>query len=431
MARVCFDFGGAHDPARAVHVKNTFIDVGDEDSDCTPMRSLRSVPSSFRFEGQGSSVDSEDSLGSQDESIATPKDQVCRLRTFGNFDDDALPAVCRLRTGGNFDDDATPAVCRWRAGGNFDDESAPAAPASAPLPTPALAPSLASPLQPPPGSFQRVASQAQHPCPATTGRAAPARRGALAGRGGRRGGAALAAVRGWVWRLAQEVHGCRRVQELFDEAADDERRALAAELVGHVWEAAQCPQANFVLQKAVTVMRSEDVQFIIDELPAARAAKHKTACRVVQRLIEQCPPEQLTRMLCSIEEDFSNVARSPYGNYVVQRMIEYGAQDQRLRVMHLVVQDVKGLSADPFGSAVLSGALVKGPASGQALLARALVQEPGLLAFLACTRHGSTSVLKALQVLTPKERAEAQTALSEHAPVLMASRFGRAVAHKL
>jgi len=245
------------------------------------------------------------------------------------------------------------------------------------------------------------------------------------------GSAAVEGVRGRVWRLARESHGSRLIQEAFDEGSNDDRRHLASELAGHVWQAAQCPRANFVLQKAIITMCPEDVQFIIDELPVALAAKHRTGCRIVQRLIEHCPPWQLSGLAGAIERDFSAIARSQYGNYVIQCMAEYGSEEQRMQMTWLVAQEAKSLAADPYGAAALSGAMAKGPAWGKELLARALLREQGLLVSFACTRHGCGTVIRVLQVLRGQERAEAQRLLAAQEARLRASRFGRTVAPKL
>merc|ERR1719247_1621296 len=95
-------------------------------------------------------------------------------------------------------------------------------------------------------------------------------------------------IAGNVWHLAREKEGCRLVQEALENATGDaDRVALASEMRGRVWEALRCPNANFVLQKCIGVLRPQASQFIIDELRdkgSSKAARHRFGCRVLQRL---------------------------------------------------------------------------------------------------------------------------------------------------
>merc|ERR1712048_1388590 len=107
-------------------------------------------------------------------------------------------------------------------------------------------------------------------------------------------------IRGKVWMLAQDREGCWKVQQAIDGTSSDEHlRAIASELEGHVWQAAHHPNANYVLQKLIQVLHEKSIKFIIDELvlpfpgAAACASRHKIACRVIQRLLEFCSPEQV------------------------------------------------------------------------------------------------------------------------------------------
>merc|ERR1711920_1153398 len=92
--------------------------------------------------------------------------------------------------------------------------------------------------------------------------------------------------------------GSRRVQEALKEAANEAvREELVSKLKGHVLEAMVCPHANFVLQKSIELSPAHSLQFVVDELKASnsvtRAARHKYACRILQRLFEHCCLDQI------------------------------------------------------------------------------------------------------------------------------------------
>lgn len=242
-----------------------------------------------------------------------------------------------------------------------------------------------------------------------------------------------AAAAGRVWQLSRDAAGCRLVQSAFDNATTDrEREALASELQGHVWEALQCPHANHVLQKAVGVLRAEAVQFIIDEIAlhaggAVQASRHKYGCRVVQRLIEYCPPGQICDMAEKLMKEMKVIARHPYGNYVVQKLLLHGTQEQRGLILAVVHADVPGFAADANASAVLGAAVELGGEVGQEL-ATSLVEGDVLLVSMSCSRLGHTSIehiLELLEEVSPKHHLEALRQLTAGAETLGASRFGR------
>ncbi|CAK0893103.1 unnamed protein product [Prorocentrum cordatum] len=126
--------------------------------------------------------------------------------------------------------------------------------------------------------------------------------------------------------------GCRRVQQALDDARGPEACGrLAAELRGHVWDALRCPHANFVLQKCITTASPDACQFIVDELlqrghgALAQAARHRYGCRIVERLLERCRPEQVEQIVDCILDDAVTLCMHPYGNYVAQHLLEHAA----------------------------------------------------------------------------------------------------------
>ena len=106
--------------------------------------------------------------------------------------------------------------------------------------------------------------------------------------GGMTGG--MTSLVGRVWELSQDSKGCRDVQLALEQAGEDLRRLIVAEVAGHVLDAMRCPHANHVLQKCITSsrpateghrlsdcnhyasqfvrLRPADCQFIIDEIMA-------------------------------------------------------------------------------------------------------------------------------------------------------------------
>jgi len=249
--------------------------------------------------------------------------------------------------------------------------------------------------------------------------------------------AALKRVLGRVWDLAREPEGCREVQLALEAAQSDQARAaIAAELEGHVWEAVRCPHANHVIQKCVVAMRPVDLQFILDELMAgsgppsgaSQAARHRYGCRVVERLMEHCPPDQVRPLMQSLIADGVALSRHPYGNYVMQHLLEHGPADQRRSLIRLLAQYPQATGSDCYARAVISKALSHGLREDQVMLTYALIREPGLLASMARTRHGHVAAKFALQRLDGRGRAEARGQLLGELTAIRASRYGRSIA---
>lgn len=249
------------------------------------------------------------------------------------------------------------------------------------------------------------------------------------------GGAAVMAVRGRVWLLSRDRNGCREVQRAFDEAGNDDARALlAAELKGHVWEALRCPHANFVLQKCIVATRPQHLNFLIEELMqkgVAAAARHKYGCRIIQRLLEHCEPEQLADLADTLIADSIALSRHVYANFVMQHLLEHGAAPLRCRLTRLLEQHAYTTGSDMYASAVVAKALTHAAPDDQVALARALVREAGLLPGMARNRYGHTAVRLILQILEGSDCEAARRQLSAHAASLRTSRYGRLVVASL
>jgi pumilio RNA-binding family len=239
-------------------------------------------------------------------------------------------------------------------------------------------------------------------------------------------------VRGAVWELSKDPSGCRAVQQAFDEAkCDADRVTLASELHTHVWEALKCANANYVLQKCISTMRPVDSQFIINELQlagaggAARAARHRFGCRVLQRLFEHCPPNQLHEIAEDVLLDAVPLCNHIFAKYVMQHLLEHGTEDQINRLTDILAANARTLGEDGSGSAVIGKALEHACPSSQAALVRALLEQPGLLADMACSRHGHLAAKRALQLAEAPHKWAALNELVRQQDKLKASRYGR------
>lgn len=236
---------------------------------------------------------------------------------------------------------------------------------------------------------------------------------------------------GRVWSLSRKREGCRAVQNALEVAVTDEVRVqLASELAGRVWEAARHPHANHVLQKCVCVLPVASVQFVIDELlqrNVLRMACHKYGCRVIQRTLEHCRPDQVHDMVEMLLTDTLALSQHTYANYVMQHVCEFGSSEQQNRLAREFEPHVRAIGSDVFACAVLGAALQHGSGDAQMALARALTRERGLLASMARTRRGHVAVKATLTLLEGVERENAYMQLVADNATLR-TRYGRCVA---
>lgn len=254
---------------------------------------------------------------------------------------------------------------------------------------------------------------------------------------GARPSCSVQALRGQVWAQSRDADGTWIVQQAFQEASsDDERELLAQELKGHVWEAIRCPHANFVLQKCITVLKPRALQFIIDEIKkpgkqaAHHAAKHRYGCRVLERLIENCPPSAIAPLLEDLLTDAKSLCVHSFGHFVMQHLIENECE-QAPHIIQILRENVATMAVDQQACSVVAKALRHGSDDDRTNMASALIQSEGVIASMACSRYGHTAVKEALEVLAKEGKEDdfnnACRQLLSYEADLRRSRYGKVV----
>jgi len=195
--------------------------------------------------------------------------------------------------------------------------------------------------------------------------------------------------------------------------------------------ALECWHANFVLQKSISSMRPQASQFVIDEIMSrgpgsgARAAQHCFGCRVVQRLLEHCSPEQVGALVEDLLDSGPQLCTDQYGNFVVQHVLEFGSDDHKHRMSHIVATQIASIPGDYHGCSVVSAALTHSLANDKVLVARSVLRHRGFLLCMARQRHGHDAVMGLLNLVSGRERTEAERQLRAGIGQLQRSRYGR------
>lgn len=243
----------------------------------------------------------------------------------------------------------------------------------------------------------------------------------------------MSMLTGSVWQLSKDAKGCRQVQDAFENAGDEERMALASELVGHVWEALKCMHANHVVQKCITTIRPSAAQFVIDELNQhgpkgiVQAAKHRFGCRILQRLLEQCTEEQMSPVVAVLLNDAVDLSSHTYGHYVMMHIFEQCGQDTVSTLASTLKQHLPNMIADGYIGGVIGKALIHTYNQACVSLAAGLLHEHVHMVTMACSRWGYLAVKQALQVVSPIEQEKALRQLWQCSAKLRLSRYGRLV----
>lgn len=200
--------------------------------------------------------------------------------------------------------------------------------------------------------------------------------------------------------LSADDLGCRVLQTAI-EKADDECFLLlvrAFETVGYstVRRITMDKNGNHVLQRLVaTCNRPEYLSFLVQalaqDLSVVDLAKHRYACRVVQKLLQkpgllldgqQGSKVPILEGLTTAPQDvLYDLIRDQFGNYSIQCCLEHGRPVDRKRVIHSVLlpciaSPSSSICCDKFASNVLEKSLQFGSDEDRDLMMAALLLPP-------------------------------------------------------
>ena len=134
---------------------------------------------------------------------------------------------------------------------------------------------------------------------------------------------------------------------------------MVSELRGHVEECVRDQNGNHVIQKCIEeVPKKIYIQLVVYTFQnkVFQYSAHPYGCRVIQRLLEHCSPEQQLPLLKEILTSTIPLSKDQYGNYVVQHVLEHGADKARIRIIEEVAQNLLAMSKHKFSSNVVEKA---------------------------------------------------------------------------
>ncbi|KAL2893840.1 putative pumilio-like protein 7 chloroplastic [Bienertia sinuspersici] len=134
-------------------------------------------------------------------------------------------------------------------------------------------------------------------------------------------------VRGNIYLMAKDQHGCRFLQKKFDEGSFEDVQLIFDEIIDHVVELMTNPFGNYLVQKLFDVCNEEQRMKIIHVMTKNRGELVKISLnahgtRVVQKLIESLTTrKQITMVIRALEPGFLDLMRDLNGNHVIQRCL--------------------------------------------------------------------------------------------------------------
>jgi len=237
----------------------------------------------------------------------------------------------------------------------------------------------------------------------------------------------LKALSGQVWNLAKDAAGCRLVQLALDSASQANAAALAAELRGHVCEAATSPHANYVLQKVVSQLTFSACSFLAEELlgTCSKMARHRYGCRILCRLMEFYSSRESTlQMVNELLLEVGDLCCHNFGHHVIQSVLEHGEGQHRKLVAKELCADPARYAKHRNASYLVEKALTYCCSDDQQAILRQLA-DPDIIADLAVTQFGGYVARALLQhEQTNPRTVEASLAKLAQMEKLSATRHG-------
>lgn len=80
---------------------------------------------------------------------------------------------------------------------------------------------------------------------------------------------------------------------------------------------------------------------------------HPYGCRVIQRILEHCLPEQTNAILVELHDHTERLVLDQYGNYVIQHVLEHGRMEEKTKIVTHVSGSVLQLSQHKFARLAL------------------------------------------------------------------------------
>uniref|UniRef100_A0A668AR12 Pumilio homolog 1 n=1 Tax=Myripristis murdjan TaxID=586833 RepID=A0A668AR12_9TELE len=262
-------------------------------------------------------------------------------------------------------------------------------------------------------------------------------------------------IRGHVLSLALQMYGCRVIQKALEFIPSEQQviSEMVRELDGHVLKCVKDQNGNHVVQKCIECVQPHALHFIIDAFKGQVFAlsTHPYGCRVIQRILEHCLPEQTLPILEELHQhteqlvqvtqistpDFyvCSARHDQYGNYVIQHVLEHGRAEDKSKIVAEIRGNVLGLSQHKFASNVVEKCVTHASRAERAVLIDevcSLTEGPhSALYTMMKDQYANYVVQKMIDVAEPTQRKIVMHKIRPHISTLRKYTYGKHILAKL
>uniref|UniRef100_A0A7N6F8Y2 Pumilio homolog 1 n=1 Tax=Anabas testudineus TaxID=64144 RepID=A0A7N6F8Y2_ANATE len=258
-------------------------------------------------------------------------------------------------------------------------------------------------------------------------------------------------IRGHVLSLALQMYGCRVIQKALEFIPSDQQviSEMVRELDGHVLKCVKDQNGNHVVQKCIECVQPHALHFIIDAFKGQVFAlsTHPYGCRVIQRILEHCLPEQTLPILEELHQHTEQLVQvthtqtigalfgDQYGNYVIQHVLEHGRAEDKSKIVAEIRGNVLGLSQHKFASNVVEKCVTHASRAERAVLIDevcSLTEGPhSALYTMMKDQYANYVVQKMIDVAEPTQRKIVMHKIRPHISTLRKYTYGKHILAKL
>uniref|UniRef100_A0A672HZ48 Pumilio homolog 1 n=1 Tax=Salarias fasciatus TaxID=181472 RepID=A0A672HZ48_SALFA len=249
-------------------------------------------------------------------------------------------------------------------------------------------------------------------------------------------------IRGHVLSLALQMYGCRVIQKALEFIPSDQQviSEMVRELDGHVLKCVKDQNGNHVVQKCIECVQPHALHFIIDAFKGQVFAlsTHPYGCRVIQRILEHCLPEQTLPILEELHQHTEQLVQ--YSSRFLQpavfdHVLEHGRAEDKSKIVAEIRGNVLGLSQHKFASNVVEKCVTHASRAERAVLIDevcSLTEGPhSALYTMMKDQYANYVVQKMIDVAEPTQRKIVMHKIRPHISTLRKYTYGKHILAKL
>jgi len=154
--------------------------------------------------------------------------------------------------------------------------------------------------------------------------------------------------------IVEHQIACRVLQRFIECTSKPNTEALFAALKQNLLDLCLSPNGNHIVQRFVIALPEKLPIIISTILPSVTPlAMDNCGCRIVQRLFEQYPIEQLSPLVNEVMKNASELAINQYGNYVVQYILASQKREYVANLLYIFRGRFYSFSIHKFASNVI------------------------------------------------------------------------------